>query len=621
MKKIILLILSIFMVASCGKTVKDNDNKLKNVKSSDIILSLPENTEAIINVKSINSVFKNFKVTENSAFGQKIQGSDIDEIKDLLKINPLKIKDLEKIGIDVNKNFGMSFNSVLITEDGNDLKSLNTVIYIPLKRKLKFLSFVKSRFKNGKLIGSKENNIKYKKEKNYIKLYGEKKEEAIYIFVKNNYLFLIVNPFSPESSLELTNNIINEKTSLRNSKIFQETTKISKTDEGIYFYGNIENFIKDNKKAINKEFDNSDTIANLMNSYRSISTLLTLDTKEFSLNASVVLNDGNLISLFKDVKYNNSTILGLDKPAAIMLSYGLNVKEYANLVKSFAKEYYNMYSTPELHVAGQSENTKEVQKENTEKENKFDNIANEEIAKLNKEFGFDIEKDLIDNFNGNFAYASYDGMSITKTNYNTIISIGLKNIKTAENIIDKILANKKFEQFAPLVNKTIYKEKTVYIINAMITQIYIGFKENELIITSSKEMFDSALNSKKETGFYKYSKNTPKLLEASKSDMIFYISFLEVIKAMNNFKNELPSDSREVIDVLELLNYFLIQVNSDGNTFSAKYVLRTHSDKPFFVALIDYINKNEKKKELTPVTTMPEAAPEKAPITAPAPTK
>lgn len=585
MKKLILLIISIFMVISCGKTVKNNDNKLK-VKNFSILSLLPENAEAIMNIKSIASIFKNFKITENSAFGQKLQGKNIKEIKDILGINPLNIKDLESIGIDINKNLGISFDTILLKENGNNLNSLNTIIYLPLKNKSKLLAYIDSRFKNGKLLSKKPAEVNYKKEKNYIKFFGNKKNEMIYVFVKNNYLFIIANPFNPESSLKLTDDIIASKSSLKNSKLYNDMNKLG-TNKGIYFYGNIESFIKNNKKIISKELDNSKTMIEMIEAYQAFSIQISLDTKEFILDLSAKLKSGKILSLLKGIKYNNSTILGINKNPLLLFSFGLNVNAYANLIKDFAKEYMQKQNLYNQKITKENSSVKQEEKTKSD----FDKTLNKEITKLNKEYGFDIQKDLIDNLDGNFAFATYDGMSISTTSYNSVVTIGLKNTKTIEMIIDKLLVHKNFTKLKAFVNKTVYKNNTVYIINAMVTQVYVGFKNNELIIASSKDMYDKALNSKRKEGYYKYSKKDANLSSSIKSDMIFYISFLEVIKALNNFKAMIPAKGvQKAQDILELLDYFLIKANLKDNIASANYILKTNSNKLFFIALIDYFS-------------------------------
>jgi hypothetical protein len=79
--------------------------------------------------------------------------------------------------------------------------------------------------------------------------------------------------------------------------------------------------------------------------------------------------------------------------------------------------------------------------------------------------------------------------------------------------------------------------------------------------------------------------------------MILYVSFLEIIKALNNFKSMLPKENtQEVIDTLELLDYFLATSKIKDTTFSGNLTLKTNSDKLFFIALIDYINEMNAKK-------------------------
>jgi hypothetical protein len=77
--------------------------------------------------------------------------------------------------------------------------------------------------------------------------------------------------------------------------------------------------------------------------------------------------------------------------------------------------------------------------------------------------------------------------------------------------------------------------------------------------------------------------------------MIFYVSFLEIIKAINNFKGMLPPEPTKIaIDSLELLDYFLVTTNINKANAVGSYVLKTNSDKLFFPSVIETIKKYKK---------------------------
>lgn len=573
MKTILIILISVFLFTSCNKNKKNNDKNESNSKTkvsiktykldnSSPLLLLPEKTEAILNFKSIKSAFSNLEINDNSVFGINIDKEVVTFFKKLISINPLNLKELESIGIDINKEVGVSFSDILFGK--HELSSINIISYIPLKDTKKFSSHLESKFVNGTHINF--NELSLIKENGYIKISGKRADERLYLLIKNNYLFIIINPFDPQLALNAVKSLKTGKSLIKDNKVFNQTIKLAKINSGMYFYADIENIINSNQVRIEKEFRNKaklgQTVVNTLKSYKSFAISIDFDTNDFIMNVLALLNkDSKVFSILKDIKYDNSIILGVDKPALMLMSFGINIKEYINFLKTFMEARDNEEMNKQIKIA-------------------------------NKEFGINLQKDLIDNFDGNFGYATYDGMSISTTNYNSIMTVGFKNVKLIENLIDKLLSNKKLEKFKKYVNKTSLNGKTIYVINAVFIQIYAGFYKNKLIIASNKNIYEAAMASSKEKGFYKYAKNDKILNELSNGKIIFYVSFLEVIKALNNFKALLPPKAITIAtDTLELLNYFSTNVNMNDDTMFVNYVLKTNSKKMFFPSVADLVKK------------------------------
>ena len=585
MKQVILITILIFTLISCGKVVKKDDNKLK---SNTILYTLPEDTQAILNLKSIESLYKNSKITESEVFGHKMfNKGKYESILKNISINPFDLKDLEKIGVDTKKELGIALNKLVVAENDDDT-SANIIFYIPLKDSKKTLSYIDSLFVNGKFKNNKTLVTSYKKENAYIKIFGEKEEESIYFFVKNDYLFAIINPSLPKESLELTKNIINEKTSIKNSKLFTSNIDFSKLNKGVYLYADIKNFIDNNKVMVEKSLKEAGLRLDVIDAYETITSLIELDIKDFIWNLSISINENskmmklynaNIEKNIKNTMDKNSTLFLIDKPMlATSSAFTLNSKEIFKSILQIVTEY-------KLTKASIEEDSKHL-----------DKILDEKIEALNKEFGIDFKKSLIDNFDGNVKYASYDGMGIGATSYNTVFSIGFRDLKTLETTIDKVLTHEYLAPFKSFVSKTNYKGKSLYVLSSAPLQAYIGFNKKELIIASSKNLYDKAINAKKGSGFYKFSKNDLLLNKALNSDLLVYISFSEVIKALNNFKMIIPEKNFNLmVNLMGLGKYFIIDAKFEKSIFQMNYILRMNATKPFFVNIIDYINKTQGK--------------------------
>jgi len=565
MKITVLITILIFALVSCGKTVKKDENTLKNKKS--ILYSLPENTQFILNLKSINSIFKNFKLSKNSRFGNLLKDEQIKLVKDILDINPLNIKELKDIGLDLNKNFGFVVNDMSIKKD-RDLSSVNTITYFPIKNKLKTSKYIDSLLLKYPNEHKKFSIIKEASNK-YFKLWDKKNNKVFYFFVENDHLFVIHNPFSSKDSLKVTKVIIEKLDKFEEAELFDKEFDFSSINDGIYFYFNLNNFIKGlNDAPIDSVFQNS---VEEFKAYKTYAGVVTLDSKDFNLDFNIKFNEN--LSDFKEYlinkKSNTSSILNLDKTVISLISIFISNNDFIFEVMTQA-----------LLEGKHAIDIKKI------------------ISDIDNMLKINLKKDIWDNLAGDILYASYDGASIGATIYNTVFSISFKEPKLVESLIDKVLSNEDLAGLKNIFSKTKYKENNVYILNYGVLQAYIGFKGNELIIASSKNMYDKAMDSKKGKGFYKEIKKDKILSSGLKSGFFIYLSSPEIIKALNNFKMMIPKDEfNNIVEILEKINYTMLSnsLDFDENSLKAKYVLDMKTKSVFFITLIDYINKMEAK--------------------------
>ncbi|GMT48999.1 MAG: hypothetical protein IEMM0008_0538 [bacterium] len=389
---------------------------------------------------------------------------------------------------------------------------------------------------------------------------GGGKNQQLYAVEKDAYLFFAMS--SKGNGKSLIQSVLSGKSSLTDSKSFKDIAEHIDSSQDFFAFADMKKITSSNMDLIKKSLSDLSLMfldvdmtrfLGYLKDYEGIGLNIDLKSSDFLADLVVNINPSSgLLKLDKNITYNKKTVLGISEPAALFISTGINVSEsYKMLV------------------------TKPVQ---------------DEVESISKEYGINVEKDIIENIAGDFNLCSYDGSSLSKRNYNTIFTISVKDEGKVKEVISKIR-----KKLPPMYASFITEEKVgsvnAYHINAFVVQIYMGLKDGNLIITSSKPMFEKAIKGDPSKGFLTKldDKNLVKSL-SGKSESIFYINVDEVFKALKNFGMLAEfggSQGEKVNDMVKQFKYLLISSKTIENSATSHFVIKTKFNKSFLEGIKD----------------------------------
>jgi len=265
-----------------------------------------------------------------------------------------------------------------------------------------------------------------------------------------------------------------------------------------------------------------------------------------------------LFGIMKDVRFDRNTALGISDLPVLLFSSAFS---------------------PEVWYKG-------IRKRMTPEDAKE---MDQKLASTKKQFGVDLEKDVIPNLDGNFNIGIYDGLTINMANYNILMTAGVRDTAAAQAVLKKAVAGMPAEAGAgPAFQPVRVGETDAYMANMFgMVQIFAGIRDKNLIIAAGKPLFEKALAAKPDSGFVK-KLGDPKLeasLKAEKS--VFYLNMGETMNVMKNFammiqqfSGQNPVDP-ETEKALREIDYLFSSYWPEGNAFYSDFRIKTRFTKPF----------------------------------------
>ncbi len=534
---------------------------------------LPENTEFMLKFGSVETIYKHFSVTENSVFGEPVK--EIEDIKAELGFNPLAVSDLKSNGFDTGKEFGFMINDFNYK---NEKPDFNIMLFIPVTDGQKVVDKIKSWAK-------KDNpEVKFSQDGKITTI--EEKNDKFYMFTKANYLFFGGNTKTKDAKA-FAESVASGKTSLHKAKIYKEAAeKVPEKD--LFAYINVPKVMVKFLEAIeaasdkpgNAKMPDISKSMKYLKDYEGACLSVDLENNDLVINgAGNMVSGSKLHNIYKGVKFKKDIIIGIKDNPAALLSFAFNAQEYYEMI---------LGTLPEKEL------------------NQFKNGLLEAKTKT----GIDIEKDIIGNLAGNFNLGIYDGLSINMMNYNTVLTLSIKDEALMKNVIEKAIAS-----IPPEKQQMAVKIKLggidVYAISVLgMTQLYIGIKDKNLIVSVGKPMFEKAVSGKVSSGFTSAMKDK-KLAKALKKEdtNLLYLDVSEIYSAVKNFTAlaHKSSPGKPPVDpkIEELIGQFDYVLSSSwikGNSAITEMTVKTNFKEPFFKGLVNVSKELQKlkpvKKEL-----------------------
>jgi hypothetical protein len=564
MKKLFLpLVALLILLAGCSKKAGSSQN---------VAELLPENTEFMLKFSSVSDMYKYLSVTENSSFGEPID--NLDSIKKIFGFNPYNLSDLESKGFDTKGTFGVALSDFKWQSEMEEL-DFNGLVYIPVNDGKKAIETIKNIFKINPQVSS---DFTIADEGEFVCITKNGQQQKIYLYSKAGYLYAAASlkGDSKDYLTKLTNGTLGK---LSSSKYYQDV--IAKVDDKKEFfsYVNINKLIAANIQALDSLAKNSYNGSSAqinsleyLKDYEGAGASIDFSKNDLVVNAVAnFVKNSKTLNLMKQASFDKSKILGFKENPLLILSFALNYSEY----------YKSMMSA--IGENGRS-----------------DAVSYFEMIK--KSFGIDIEKDLIDNLAGNINFGMYDGANINMMNYNTVLTINVKDENKVREVLEKFIA-----KLPPDQKGLIRKEKDYYIYTiAGFVQLFIGVKDKNLIASIGQPMFDKALSADIKTGFITTLKDKELAKDLQDQSNVLYINVEETFKAYNNFSGLLsqlaqiqPLDQQRQ-NIINQFEYFLFTGKAENNSLVAKYVIKTKFQEPFLISLVKMVSKLKPEPATTP---------------------
>jgi len=571
---ILLLFAVICSTSSCSKEKEEEQpakvqeqRKTEAVKPPDITAYLPESTEFMIKLSSIETIYDHFSVTADTLLGEPVDKDDLAEIKKHFGFNPFAINELKENGFDTGKEFGFlvsDFQWQIKDEatkenENTDDPAFNGLIFMPITDAKKVTGVVERFLKDDE--GS---TLKVNRQGN-MTLFEDDKDKA-YLLEKDNYIFIGMNPKADAKAF--MESVAAGTTSLMNAKAYKDVISKADPKQEIFAYINLQKIAEKNleafkamsKKSAEYESLNMSKSLEYLKEYEGIGISADIEKKDFAAKiAANIAPNSKTLNILKDVSYNRKTILGLKENPVTLISFGINLPEYYKMILDNLTE---------------------------EKKNEFK--AN--LEEIKTKFGVDMEKEVIENLGGNFNFGVYDGVSINMTNYNTMLTMSVKDEAMMNSVLAKVMSKLPPEQQSMVV-KTKIGEQDVYAMSLGFVQLYVGVKDKNLIISVGKPMFEKAVSGDEGSGFVSTMQDK-ELANTLKGDVgIFYLNAAETFYAVKNFSALLPllnegeGIDRNISDAVEKFDYILGTVKLEGNTVFKDVTIKTKFTEPFFKGL------------------------------------
>jgi len=566
----VVIFLAFFAMFFAGCSQGEEGEKSMTVPVSErsgqmkLLAMLPENTQFFARFGSLEKLYEQLAVDQNSIMGIALKQEDISEIKNAMGFNPFSIQEARQAGFDTQKPFCLAVANTRVNPDDVQKIHYDFLGLLPVSDGDAALETIRLNL-------ASQNILFVEAEKNgapVIKWVNN--EEKGCFALADKFLYTSINSGTdPELFMEA---VLAKKSSLINSENFQKVGARTDFSRDISFYFDIADLAETARKQkitadagkIPGDVDADQIFKNLRH-YLSASMSADLGRPDLVINTAVALADGSEMKNIWNADFiDRQKALGITEPAVVLFSVGRDFKRYYQMIREM--------------MTAEQESSLETG-----------------IDKIKAETGIDPKTDIIDNLSGSLNFGLYDGSSITMLNYNALFTAGIENEKLMGQVIEKIIKQLPPDRQAMVSRQEVGKVRA-YVLNAGLAQVYVGIDDNRLVLTSGKPIFEKALTSKKEKGFAANLADESLKASLLGSRNIFYLNVDEVVKTVNNFAMFLaepaggPEKFRQKLDAASKFEYVLFSSGLNGDIIDSEFTVKTRFEKPFFVQLAEMIS-------------------------------
>jgi hypothetical protein len=395
---------------------------------------------------------------------------------------------------------------------------------------------------------------------------------VLYLIEKDDYLIVGGNPAVDDKATFTA--ILSGDSKLTKSAAYAAATSGINAYNSVFIYANIAAMAQQNTEALEQLFQANAGMSGMpaigsgmtyIKDYETLGVSVNLESPDFLLDAHVTMaDDARTKKLWNDVQVNKTATLSIVEAPLLFLSWAVNVEEYYKLLTELQGD---AAANPLEGPLGT-----------------FEAIT-----------GIDAEDELIQNLGGNVNLGVYDGSTITVSTYNTLLSLTVKDEAAMKQVLDKAINGVQAPQAIRITTETIDGVET-YVAMAGLAQIFLGVHDKQVILTTSKPMYQKALAGKANNGFA--GNIEPKELAETLQNTgnVFYLNVDELVKAIRNFEMFLQGwvggagMMQDVYTTAQKFEYISASSELQDNTIATQFQIKTRFTEPFLVELVKIID-------------------------------
>lgn len=525
---------------------------------------LPADTQALVSIPSVETIYRHLAVTEKTIFGEPID--DIDDIRESLGFNPFSLTDLKANGIDTARSIGVAMTGFRVSPESQE-PSMNLALCLPAADAGK----VMTRFQE--IIRKDSPEVVLDQDGGMTRFSHPDEKMTGYFFEKGGYVFLTANPAG--DSRPLAQAIRSDQPALAKSKRLADILADVPSDNRVFAFARVAKLLEGNLDAlaamVRKQAAEDEAAPVGPDIGKNLENLKDCETAGLSIDftgsdlagqgAFRMLPGARALKAVSDLRFDKRVVLGMAENPLLLLSAAVNPTEYYRMI---------VETLPEEQIK----------------------TFRSALEGIKADYGIDVESEVIGNLAGNINLGIYDGVSINMMNINLVLTLNLRDPAKMQGVLDKVVAKIPPEQQSMVVKAPV-NGVDAYVVSLMgMAQIYVGIQNQTLIVTVGKPMFEKALAADPAKGFLTRMTDEA-LVSALTRDLssIFYLDAQETFLAVKNFSAFLqqaggegnqPIITDQVSSAVDRLDYFLTTTRVREQTFLSDILVKTRFDVPFF---------------------------------------